>query len=172
MIPIPAVWSLPIPRAVDLTPSGGFPRSGAHVTVAGHTQPLLAQPSLSPAFRRAVALYHEAAAASKQLLEEAGRENTDNRTPVLTPASLQQHVSDCGDSYVSRLHAHYGSTQQQQQPGPTGSMGAQGAHCGGDGSRIEEDPQMLLAAIVAAQTWLMQVGLFHTTADIDTETTF
>lgn len=116
-------------------------------------------------FRKAVALYQEAAAASRQLLQE-GREAVTGadagHAAAPAPASLQQRVAECGDNYVSRLNAHYGKPWQQHDP--AGSMGAQDTACGsgGGGGNTREDPQTLLAAIVAAQTWLMQVSLFPT----------
>lgn len=152
----PAVWSLPIPRAVDLSPGGAFPGPDERASSTGPGQQIVGPPGLPPSFRKAVAMYQEAALASKQLLQE-GREAATgaHASHVSAPAnkSLQQHVVECGDGYVSRLNAHYG----HQQYDPAGSIGAQDADHGGGTSM--EDPQTLLAAIVAAQTWLMQVSL-------------
>ncbi|MEW5302714.1 MAG: hypothetical protein WDW36_005468 [Sanguina aurantia] len=135
----PAVWSLPIPQAVDLAAAGRPVGPDSHPGGAAASLPSsgAGPPSLPPSFRRAVAAYDEAVAAGRQaLLQEA-----EGSGPA-GAQSPQQHVASCGRSYVSRLEARYGGGKQQQQDVAADGMG--------------EDPQTLLAAIVAAQTWLMQ----------------
>lgn len=132
-----------MPRAAELTPAGRPMGPDSHTAIGAAaslpSSSAAGPPSLPPSFRRAVASYNEAVAAGRQALlreaEESGPAGAQ---------SPQQHAAECGDSYVSRLEAQYGGGQQQQQQDVT---------AGG----MVEDPQTLLAAIVAAQTWLMQV---------------
>ncbi|MEW5312547.1 MAG: hypothetical protein WDW38_004174 [Sanguina aurantia] len=125
--------------AVDLAAAGRPVGPDSHPGGAAASLPSsgAGPPSLPPSFRRAVAAYDEAVAAGRQaLLQEA-----EGSGPA-GAQSPQQHVASCGRSYVSRLEARYGggssSSSKMSQPAAW------------------EDPQTLLAAIVAAQTWLMQ----------------